>query len=519
MAHLGQRLMTSINAGWRAAYNTYNGYNAKNHVAEIEFDFTAYDSRLARYWHNRRTVDNTIYHTIINAYANVYKNTENLYRFIRGEYNPVPRLVNLEVANTFGGVIDFENFEMGAIPINGADETLLESIRQVLKWSNIQQLKRLYPREGATMGDIALKVIDDPERGKVRLEVLDPRKVYDVELDAVGNVKMIDIRYDEFDRDTDKWFEYRETINKDSFCIYHGNDVHDEWDNPYGFVPIEWTPHVNTAFGFGVTSFHHVRYKIDNMNDMATLLHDNMRKVVNTKFQYTGSSDFARDSTGKPETISVTTDNRDTAPILRAGDGEFKPMISPLDLDGALAVLINLGGEIEKDLPQLSLQTMRNNNPDLSGIAIKHLYSDALELIGETQGNYIQGLKSAVQMAVSVGAFRRYDGFKRYNVDSFHNGDLDFNIERKVLFGDELSKKETLELTLQALDSKAPQLLMEKLGYNEDEILAAKRENMRSQARSTRRNPITVNTGQNDTEADAVEPQDTEQVVPIGAVA
>lgn len=511
--------MTSVNAGFRAAYNTYTSYNAKNHVAEIEFDFTSYESRLARYWHNRRYADNTIYHTIINAYANVYKNSEVLYRHIRGLRNPIGRLVQIETSNVFGGVVDFEAFESGAIPINGADDTLLESIRQVLKWSNVQQLKRLYPHEGATMGDIALKVIDDPERGKVRLEVLDPRKVYDVELDAVGNVKMIDIRYDELNRDTGKWFEYRETINKDSFCIYHGNDIHDEWDNPYGFVPVEWTPHMTTAFGLGVTSYHHVRHKIDNMNDLATLIHDNVRKVVNAKFQLTGSSDFKKNSSGENEDIKSTDDSRDKSTILKVGDGEFKPIVSPLDIEGALSALTSQASEIEKDLPQLSLQTMRNNNPDLSGVAIKHLYSDALELIGETQGNYIQGLKSAVQMAISIGAFRRYDGFKRYNVDSYHNGDLDFNIERKVLFGDELSKKETLELTLQALDSKAPQLLMEKLGYNEDEILAAKRENMRSQARSTRRNPITVNTGQNDTEADAVEPQDTEQVVPVGAVA
>lgn len=480
MVHLGRALMafqTGIQTGFTSAINTYN---ARDHVAEVEFNFTSHEARLARYYHNRRYVDNTIYHSV-NAYAATYKFKESLYKHLRSLYNPCGRLVKIEVSKILGDEIDYINFKTGAVIISGADDTLLESIRLIYKWSNMDKLKTLYPRNGAEMGDSPLKIIDDVQSGKVRIEALDPRKVYEVRFDAVGNVIYIDIRYDRWDDVANNWYEYKETIDKEWFRTYKGGELFAytqdgdgqdiaEWSNPYGFVPVEWTQHVDTGLGFGVTSFHHVRHKIDNLNDVATLLHDNVRKVVNAKFAISGVR-ASKDSDGNPDLISTTDDNRDKSPFIYMGkDGKIEAIKSELDIDGALNVKTSLQMEIESDLPQLALQRMRESGQELSGVAIANMYGDAIDIFLDLQSNYHNGLKSATQMAISIAAFRGYAGFTSYSLDSFDSGTIDFQIRTRELFKDALSVKERLELTNVALTSKAPELMLKQLNYDEKEI-------------------------------------------------
>ncbi len=467
-----------VYTGFTSAYNTYN---ANNHVAELEFNFADYNTRLARYWHNRRYADNTIYHSV-NRYASSYKLEESLYKHIRGLRNPIGRLVQMETAKVFGGVINYETFADGAIKINGADDQLLSAIRQLYQWSNMDMLKTLYVREGATMGDIALKVVDDTDRNRVRLEVLDPRKVHDVKFDEVGNVKEIDIRYERQNAKTGKWHEYCEFIDNDHFEIFEGGNRTDGWDNPYGFVPVEWTQHVSTTLNFGVTSFHQTRHKIDNLNDLVTLIHDNVRKIVNAKFTVSGIRPDVG-TNGSPTTLSTTGDNRDNSPIIYVGDGEMKALVSPLDISGALEAALSQQKEIENDLPQLALQSIRDSNSNLSGVAIKNMYSDTVDVFGELQGNYNSSLKSATQMAISIASFRRYDDFRGYNLDSYQSGVIDFGIRPKDLFSDELTTMERIEATSIALQSTAPELMLKEIGYSPDEIQEALGRVSRSQLR------------------------------------
>jgi hypothetical protein len=129
---------------------------------------------------------------------------------------------------------------------------------------------------------------------------------------------------------------------------------------------------------------------------------------------------------------------------------------------------------------------MRESSTALSGVAIQNMYSDAIDIISELQGNYTQSLRSAIQMAISVAAFRRYPDFTAYTIDSFKNDALNFEIKPRVLFGDSLSMKERLELTNVALDSKAPELMLKALDYDKDDIAMARREQSRAIALTVR---------------------------------
>jgi hypothetical protein len=470
------RLLNSLRVGVDAAVMAYR---QEDFVPAIDYGWDKYEARLARYHYNSFYVHNNIY-SQVNRYSDWYKHKEGLYKHIRGLRNPIARLVNIEVSKIFGGFINYETFKDGALPIMGADERLLEAIRTVWQWSNMDALKRAYPYEGSSKGDSALIVIDDTRRQKVYLEVLDPCKVKDVEFDNLGNVKSIYICYTKTD-DKGKDYEFGYYIDKEKFATFKNGEPYAymedesgnglaEWPNPYGFVPVEWTQHRNLGLKFGAVSFQDSRSKIDNLNDLVSLVHDNVRKNVLTKYAVKGMNPETN-SSGTPPIISLGSDQRDQSPMLSLGDnGDIFPIRSELDIAGAMQVVDGMIQELENDLPQLTLSRLTGSMKGISGTAIENLAADGVDIIEDLQSTYKSGLTSATKMALSIASFRRYPQFRGYNLNSYESGALDFEIKARPIFKDSLSVKEVIELTLQAANSSAAKLVLPKLGYSDEEI-------------------------------------------------
>lgn len=466
MQNILNRLYDAAYTGWQSAVYSYR---QEYFVAEEDTQWDSYAARMARYYYNRRRIDGKLYSNV-NRYATFFKQQEGLYKYIRDLRNPCSRLANAEKSKVWGGFVNYETFKDGAIVINGADDTLLEGIRTIWQWTNIHPFKNLLVYEGSSMGDTAIKVIDDTKKGKVYLEVLDPRKAKDVKFDSRGNVKEITIVYNKDDLATGKEYEYGEIITQDSFSIYRNGQLEKEWENPYGWVPVEWVKHVDVGKNFGETSFHNSASKIDNLNDLTTLLHDNIRRTVNTKYAVSKVS-IPRDSSGNPISLGVSTDNRDTSPLIEVGEGgALTPIAYPVDIVGALQAIDAQMKEIEADMPILALQSIRNMGGSMSGVSIENLYSDGVDTVETLQGTYYQALISATQMALSIAAFRRYDNFRAFSLKSYEAGNLDFVIRPKPIFQDSLSVKDNVELTIKAVDSDAYRLVLLKLGYSEEEV-------------------------------------------------
>lgn len=495
MQNILNRLSDSVRVGWRSAVQAYR---QDYFVAEQDYNWDSHAARMSRYYYNRRYVDNTLY-TAVNRFANQYKQTEQLYKYLRGLRNPVARLVNAEMDKVFGGFVNYESFKDGAIVLGGADETLIESIRTIYQWTNIIAFKSLLVRQGASMGDVAIKVIDDTKRQRVYMEVLDPRKVQDVLFDERGNVKEITISYERCDEETKRWYEYTEIITKDTFSTYRNGEPYaymsdsegnglSEWPNPYGFVPVVWVKHVDVGMQFGATSFQDTRSKIDNLNDLTTLLHDNIRQNVRTKYAVTKVS-IPKDANGNAISLGVSTDSRDTSPLIEMGDGgDIKPIAFQINIEGTLQAIDGQMKEIEADLPILALNAIRSMGGTKSGVTVENLYSDGLGAVSTLQGNYYGAMIAGTQMAISIASFRRYDGFRAYNLNSYENGSLDFVIRPKAVFQDKLSLKENVELTLQAVDSNASETLLLKLGYTDEEIALIEEKKANKERKATRSN-------------------------------
>lgn len=397
-----------------------------------------------------------------------------LYKHIRGIYNPVNRLNRLYDAKVYGGALDWELLRDGAIPIDQADDKLRAAIKQLWLWSNWQRGKNLFVRFGSVFGDSSIKIVDDVPAQKVRLEVLDPRKIRDADLDGVGNVKTIVIEYERSDFGSDKSYRYTEIItggddgefvtlkDGEEFAYYTdaaGTPV-SRWKNEYGFVPVTLAQHRATDAKWGDVGFSNFLSKIDEINDQASLLNDQIRKIIIPILLMSGVK--------KNEQLSVSAGDRDGVSIIQAGEGaQAFPLTGSLQIADASANIQHMLDELENDMPELKLARMLETG-EVTATAIRAAASAGVARIVEAQGNYDECLVRAQMMAVSMGGFRGYQEFGGFSLDSYARGDLQHYILTRPVIPDELSKLERIQATQVA--GASMELQLREIGYDEETI-------------------------------------------------
>ncbi|MBD3251284.1 hypothetical protein GF380_02310 [Candidatus Uhrbacteria bacterium] len=435
------------------------------------------EDRLTRYIDANHYFNNTVY-TSIQKYAEQKKLDTGLYKHIRPIYNPVARLVGIYRAKVYGGQLDLENLESGAIPIEAADERLRDAIRQVWRWSNWGSQKTEYIDAGATFGDAPIKVVDDRERGQVRLDAMHPGLFQDVDFDDVGNVTRVVIAYRYFDKQSKRSYWYREVIDEEMFRTFRGDELYAyhvnlegdpvaEWPNEYGFVPVVWGKH-RAVLGkqFGANSFHASYRKIDHINGLASVLHDNVRKAVNPVWAVSGARDMK---------TNLTRTERDEMLILQLPEGgSINPMVATIDIAGSLAALDHSIKELEADMPELALHRIRESG-NLTAPGVKAGWADAIDRIEEARGNYDSTLARAQQMAVAIGGHNGYGGFEPFDLRSYERGDLEHQIAERPVIEDSLSKEQTITFLIQAtsLPVNEKKIAYKELGIPQDDIDAA----------------------------------------------
>lgn len=466
--------------GFIANWNAYT-------VPSEEYAYNSYDGRQWRYNQALHYYSNTVY-SVVNRFAESYKSQNHLYKHIRAIYNPVARLVEFYPGKVYGGSIDYEKLQKGAVPIGMADEALREAIRQVFQWSTWGVHKSLYVRNGALYGDTALKIVDDRDEGRVRLEVLDPRKIKYLEKDDAGCVKRIIIEYLDCDDEAPltpmgntssaaKTYTKTEIIDEEMFrtfkdgqpfAYYEDADgrMVSEWPNEYGFVPVVLTHHKQLGLEYGGSAFHTQVSKIDELNDAASLLNDQVRKAVQTIWWAAGVA--------KSGDLSPSSEKRDDVPMVYAPAGSQPfPMVAPTDIAAALQNIQEMLGELERDLPELSMHRLREGG-NLTAPGVRAAYSDAIDRITDARSNYDDALVRALRMAIAIGGLNRYDKFRPYTLDFYRNGDADFFIADRPVVSDELTEEQTVSYLLQ---SGAPKgAVWSRLGYDEETVMQWKEE-------------------------------------------
>lgn len=499
MLDWAKRMATAVNTGFQtgiqAAVTAYkrgalspSGTAYLSSLAALNWD--SYDARLFRYYHLDLYYFNTVF-SQLEPYVKQHLRYEGLYKYTRSLYNPVFRLVNITASKCYGGSLDFDTLTTGAVPMDGLDRRTEDALRQLWKWSNFGQLKMRYARYAARYGDGVLKVVDDPESGKVRLEVLHPGVIRDVDINSVGHVKAITIEYEKDDPlvpgDT---CLYREYIDQDQFAtyrvkngqeeLYAWNETAPNWDNPYGFVPVAMAQAADIGRQWGATTFHGgTIHKIDQLNDLAALVHDHMRQTVDAMWYLAGvdavtdlRSDEVSLDTDDAETAADTNDEeRSKIPVLNGPEGSQPyAMVANVDYTGALTAIDKLLLEIEKDCPELAFAKLREYRQD-SAPAVRTILSDAIDRLTEFNGNLDAALVRAFQMACTIGGVGNYPGFEAFGLDDYDAGNLDFEIQERQIVLNELTKKERLEFFKET--EAPPKWIWSELGKSEEEIAEA----------------------------------------------
>lgn len=470
----------ALRAGWSTAITTYQEgaivptYNPFG----VTEDWNNYASRMLRYNVLEAYYHNTQFNSI-NSWLETLKVKYGLYRHVRSIYNPAGRVVDLDVSKVYGGSINMDTLDGGAIPIAGADEDLVVALSQVLQWSNWGTAKSLYVRYGAMLGDSLIKIVDDRYRRKVRMEVIHPGKLYDVSTDAVGNVKSAIIEYQVNEQNPitgmDESYIYTETIDKEWFVTYRDREEYpfyedatgnplSRWRNEYGFVPLVKVKHLDSGQDWGNSAFYKALGKINEANDLASHLHDQIRKSVNPIWAAIGVAE------GKAITFDNT--DKDALPILHLPtDSDIKALVANLDIGGTLEALNKTLEEIERTVPELDIEQAKDLG-NVSGVAVRNMFAGAVGIIEDFRGNYDDGLVRALQMAVAIAGYRGYENMAGYSLDSYERGDLDFYVKERSIFDDGISEEKHLEIlsTVSADTPAIARLKLKMLGYADDVI-------------------------------------------------
>ncbi len=408
-----------------------------------EEDFSDPEARKVRYDILWAAYESTVYRSI-HPWAATYKTRYALYRYIRNIYNPAYRLGEFWKAHLWGGQLDAEAGEAGALPIVTSNETLRPAIADVWRWSNWATRKDIVSLQGAIHGDIVLRVIDNVALGKVYIESVFPGVVTSLTKDPFGNIKGYTIEEDRQSPNNNMTVTYKETAERDGQDVifktymndapYAWNGEKSEWREPYGFVPMVHIQHNDVGLDWGWSELHPSRSKMHELDDLASLLSDQIRKSVNAKWFFTGTKASSPNTTmTTTETTARPEPGREEETALYSSDPNSKafPLVAPVDIEGAILHITEILKDLERDYPELKFDALRSLG-DISGKALRIARQPAETKVLQRRANYDDGLKRAIQMAVSIGGLRGL--FSGFNLDSYRGGALEFEFGKRNVF-------------------------------------------------------------------------------------
>lgn len=415
--------------------------------------FSSADARFLRYQVLWAFYEGTAYRNV-HKWATAYREQYGLYRHIRNIYNPAGRLVDFWASHLLGGALDpgagDGTATPSALPIVTSSNAIRAGLSRLWRDSNFQTQKNVLGLWGAALGDAFLRINDDPEHGRVAIEVVHPGLIRDLITDAYGNVKGYTLEEQRIDpRRKDNMVLYTEIASREpgSDSVYYQtllngkpyawNGTVAEWAEPYGFVPMVALQHKNVGLQWGWSELHQGLGKIREADDMTSLLNDQVRKIVNAPWLFTGVADPGRTprASATPAVAAQPEPGREETPALYTTNENAKAqaLVAPLDIEQTSNHIQTVLKDIERDYPELTID-LRNYEQDISGRALRIHRQPVEDRVKERRAGYDHALVRAFQMALAIGGMRGYDGYSGFGLDSYQAGDLDMRIADRPVF-------------------------------------------------------------------------------------
>jgi hypothetical protein len=255
-----------------------------------------------------------------------YKRAYGLYRQIRSVWDHVHSLVEFYATHVWSGTLADDGLHLpdgvpNAIPL--AEDTkpeLAAAIGQLWTWWNFQEVMTMLVRYTAALGEVLVEIKDDPDRGKVLIELIWPGYIKYVKLDESGNVASYCIEYQVYDEDTHDTYIYKREVDKQYFRTYRdgrlfdytavpedalletgstrtyaeladpampdirdGGGVGSEIENPYGFVPAVLFRHIRVMGCHGEPAIWATQAELDEVNGLFSHIIDKTHVSLNAR--------------------------------------------------------------------------------------------------------------------------------------------------------------------------------------------------------------------------------------------
>lgn len=423
---------------------------------------TQFMAQVAVYDYRWHIYENSIFDD--QAKWQAYRKKYELYRYIRPLYNPAGRLVDFYAAIVYPGVLSTDGKKLPdgvplAIPLApDIKPALATAIGQLWQWSNWQSGKTKMVRYGAALGDVAVEVVDEVDRGKVTFDVMWPGLVQDLELDTTDNVKSYAIEYDAVD-DNGKTYIYRKEVDGERIAEYKDKDLYQydpgipaERPNPYGFAPLVWCKHKDRGGDHGAPAIRHWN-KVEDLCEIASHAHDRTHAVLDSPIVASGKNaqsltDAKLQASRGPSQDDygnrTTSTGRAQVKVIRTEEGGGMSAIQ-IPEGEALPYMERLIAEIEQDHPELTMYRELRAMSQVTGPGAEAMIGDAAAHVLEARANYDTQTIKLHQMAVAIAGWRANTGawgrnltrqqvaFLPFDLDSYQRGDLDFEIQARPL--------------------------------------------------------------------------------------
>ena len=396
----------------------------------------AFNARRGRYAMLWNLYQSTVYNTQNRALLQQY----DLYQYTREVANPYESIVDFYGTYVWGGYLDSKAGDnpKSAIPIMTEDQRLRDAIARVWKTSRWQTNKALVPRMGAALGDVFLFVVDDVKRKDVRIDVVNPGLITDMKVDEMGNVKALIISYQRTDDVSDtREVTYTEKITRDGVNVVwelFKNDAPYAWGNesstwamPYGFVPVVHIPHKGIGTVWGQSAAGASIPLFLEVDELASIIDDQLRKLLNAPWLFSGIQE--------PRVQPETSVERDNMPVLYSSDPAAKaqPLVAPMPINEAAGVFTQRMDTLRERFPELQIGNSGGGQVR-SGDAERERHQAAANRALEARAGYDEALLRALQMSISIGGWRGYDGFAGFSLESYDRGQLAFDIMPRPVF-------------------------------------------------------------------------------------
>jgi hypothetical protein len=412
-------------------------------------------------------------------------------RAIHNLRNPAEDTVEFYVSHVWPG--DLQT----SFPIEAKTPEHEAAIRRIWRWSNWNQVKDVWVRRTAGMGDGFLQAAMNSTGQRTYIQRIDPPSVTDFDVDERGYVTFIRltdrvvsertgkdvVRTEVWQKGTDRQpgtLRVWESSRWEEKLARLGTPMETHPLEEFGidFVPFVWCPFKDVGEKRGLCAyFGSVKDEIDELNAQVTRLHQLIFRWNKPDQVFLAGG---MDPNGYP-LPPLALPNRDGTPsvgnIVTIGDeevysipgaGRMEYMVPAINWDAHLQAIEAQQVSISKKLPEINYYLPHDK--ELSGKALRTLLGPALKRVERVRTAMEDALVRADMMCLTLGAAHKLPGFD--NLGSFDQDDLLHRFpEREVIplsteerVDVDKTKAETAILLLQAGLSQAT--VIEYLGYD-----------------------------------------------------